>query len=127
MIKAICEHFGFSGVISSVICGIYFSPELAKYENWLMVVDKDKQYEKFCDNIDTILNSVLFILIGYSIIYLNNSKYLLLLIIIPIMINLISRLLGLVIASLADFKKIPNSYSHFEYCSLLTWGGPKGG
>lgn len=124
---AICEYCGFSGVIASVICGIYFSHELAKEKDWLKVVDKDKQYERFWDNIDTILNSVLFILIGYSVIYLNNTSYLLLLILIPLLINLLSRLIGLLIASMANFKKMPNSYSRFEYCGLLTWGGLKGG
>lgn len=123
----ICEYAGFSGVIASVICGIYFSHELAKDEDWLRVVDKDKTYEKFWDIIDTVLNSVLFVLIGYSIIYINMTKYLGLLIFIPLVFNLISRFIGLFVSSLSNVKKTPNSYSKIEYCSLLTWGGLKGG
>lgn len=40
LLETICEYEGFSGVIVFVICGIYFSHELAKDTDWVKVVDK---------------------------------------------------------------------------------------
>ena len=40
----ICEALGCSGVIASVVCGIYFSKNMARYEEWRKVVDPKDWY-----------------------------------------------------------------------------------
>ena len=90
----ICEHLGCSGVIASVVCGIYFSRNMAKNEDWHRVVDPKDWYEDFWHIADTLFNSVLFILIGFAILNLPHHRFLLLLILGAIVINFIARFLG---------------------------------
>lgn len=124
----ICEHFGFSGVIASVICGMYFSYQMNKISRWKEVVDSKKLYEDFWHVIEVILNSVLFVLVGFTIISLEVSKYILIIIPVAIILNLISRSLGVSVSTIFLTKKnIVSRYSFKEFVTLLTWCGIKGG
>ena len=59
-IYAICEHFGFSGVIASVVCGMYFSYSMDKIKRTAAVIDPENFYGDFWEIIESILNSILF-------------------------------------------------------------------
>lgn len=124
----ICEDLGCSGVIASVVCGIYFSRNMAKNEEWHKVVDPKDWYEDFWHIADTLCNSVLFILIGFAVLSIPHHKFLILLIVIAIVLNFIARFLGVGVSSLIIGKhKIPNRYSAKEFTTLMTWSALKGG
>lgn len=124
----ICEELGCSGVIASVVCGIYFSRAMAKNENWHRVVDPKEWYEDFWHIADTLMNSILFILIGLAVLNIPGHKYIIILIISAIVFNFIARYAGVGISSLIIGKKrIPNRYSTGEFTTLMTWSALKGG
>ena len=124
----ICEELGCSGVIASVVCGIYFSRNMAKHEAWHRVVDPKDWYEDFWHIADTLFNSVLFILIGFSALNLPRHRYILVLMLGAIVINAIARFFGVGISALIiGKKKIPNKYNVKEFTTLMTWSALKGG
>lgn len=124
----ICEHLGCSGVIASVVCGIYFSRNLAQNEAWRRVVDPKDWYEDFWHIADTLLNSVLFILIGFAVLNIPAHRYLVPLILFAVLLNFVARYVGVGISALIiGKKKIPNRYSPKEFTTLMTWSALKGG
>lgn len=124
----VCEHLGCSGVIASVVCGIYFSKAMAGKEEWRKVVDPKDLYEDFWHIADTLFNSVLFILIGVSLLNMPFHRSLLLLILAAIIGNFIARYVGVFVSTLIIGKnKIPNRYSVNEFTTLMTWSALKGG
>lgn len=124
----ICEELGCSGVIASVVCGLYFSRKMSQNEAWRKVVDPKDWYQDFWHIADTLLNSVLFIFIGLAVLNLPGHQYIVLLIISAIVINCIARFLGVGTSALIIGKrKIPNKYSAFEFTTLMTWSALKGG
>lgn len=124
----ICEKLGCSGVIASVVCGIYFSKNMAKHEAWRKVVDPKDWYEDFWHIADTLFNSVLFILIGFAVINLPVHPMFPILIIGAIVLNFVARYLGVgTSAIIVGKKKIPNKYSAKEFTMLMTWSALKGG
>ena len=124
----ICEHFGFSGVIASVVCGMYFSYGMNKIKRWKEVVDSKELYEDFWHVIETLLNSVLFVLVGLSIVSMNLNLEILMIIPIAILLNLFARYVGVSISTMFLKKeKIPSKYSFKEFVMLSTWTGLKGG
>jgi len=128
LIYVICEELGFSGVIASVCCGMYFSHEIDKNERWRAVIDTKDYYKVFWDLIDVFLNSILFVLIGFSVLYISGHEYIIWLGFFAIVINLISRYTGVLCSSLLVGKrKMPNRYSTNEFVTLMTWSGLKGG
>ena len=124
----ICEELGCSGVIASVVCGIYFSKNMAKHEDWHRVVDPKDWYEDFWHIADTLFNSILFILIGFSVLNVPDHSLGLILLVAAIVINCAARVLGVGISScIIGTKKIPNRYSIKEFTTLMTWSALKGG
>lgn len=124
----ICEHFGFSGVIASVICGIYFSYQNKKCERWKMVVDANNLYTDFWDIIDELLNSILFVLIGLTACIIPINKHILWLIPIAICVNFVSRYISVYASSLLVGKNnIPNKYSLSNFTKLMTFSALRGG
>lgn len=122
----ICEYLGFSGVIASVVCGMYFSYAMSQIGGWRDVVDEKDLYNDFWDVLDNILNSILFVLIGLSILYMPSVDSIIWLCLAAVILNLLCRFIGVFISSLI-IKKVPNHYSKLEFTSLLTWTGLKGG
>lgn len=124
----VCEELGCSGVIASVVCGIYFSRNMAKHEAWRKVVDPKDWYEDFWHIADTLFNSVLFILIGFAVLSLPIHPLIVALVLIAIVLNFIARFLGVGTSALIiGRKKIPNKYNAMEFTTLMTWSALKGG
>ncbi len=123
-----CEALGCSGVIASVVCGIYFSKNMAKHEAWHKIVDPKGWYEDFWHIADTLLNSVLFILIGFAVINIPAHPLVITLILVAIVVNCIARFFGVLTSALiVGSKKIPNRYNVKEFTILMTWSALKGG
>lgn len=124
----ICEICGFSGVIASVICGMAFSYGIDKMERFRQVVDKEDLYSRFWDVIDSLLNSILFVLIGLTALRLSPSAAVLPVGIAAILAVLISRAIGVALpTAVSRTRKIPGGYNLAEYTALMTWSALKGG
>lgn len=124
----ICEHFGFSGVIASVVCGMYFASEMHKISRRRLVDDPHDHYGAFWETADTMLNSMLFVMIGISLLDVQLSSYLYFVIPAAIVCVILSRLAGVYLSTLfVGKRKIPSSYSLNEFVVLMTWSALKGG
>lgn len=124
----LCELCGFSGVIASVICGMSFSYGMNKMARFRQVVDKENQYSRFWDIIDSLLNSVLFVLLGLSALRLSPSLAVLQIGAAAILAGLLSRAVGVALpAACGRRKTIPGGYNLSEYTALMTWSAMKGG
>ena len=124
----ICEALGCSGVIASVVCGIYFSKNMARYEEWRKVVDPKDWYDDFWHLADTLLNNILFILIGCAVLNLPHHPLIAALVFGAILINMAARFIGVGTSALIIGKhRIPNRYNTMEFTTLMTWSALKGG
>lgn len=125
---ALCEHFGFSGVIASVICGMYFGVMREKYSRRLQVCDPENIYEIFWESAEGILNAVLFVMIGLSVLTIEVSSWIGLLIPCGIIAVIVSRFFGVGLSGLLmGTKHLPGGYSLGEFVCLMTWSALKGG
>lgn len=127
LVYIICEHLGFSGVIASVVCGMFFSYMMGKIERQVKVIDTRDYYEDFWEILESLLNAVLFVMIGLLIFDIKLSEFAVIIIPFAIIAIVISRAFGVLISSLLTGKKIPGNYSLFEYVTLMTWSALKGG
>lgn len=122
----ICEEFGFSGVIASVVCGIYFSTMMDKYKAANKDMDPLDYYKDFWKILDTLLNYVLYVLIGLSFIFVVRIKYFIIIAIAAILINVIARFIGVLLSTVAC-RQLPDDYKILPFTTLMTWSGLKGG
>ena len=123
----ICEHLGFSGVIASVVCGMYFSYAMSKIERRVKVIDPREYYEDFWEILESILNAVLFVMIGLLVLDIEISRYAYIVIPASIVIIIMSRAIGVFVSSILTGKNIPGNYSLTEFVALMTWSALKGG
>ncbi len=124
----LCEHFGFSGVIASVICGMIFGYARQKMEPRLKVEDPHNVYEDFWEALESILNAILFAMIGITLLDVQISPMILYIIPMAIVLNLVGRFLGVCGSSmLIPPKRMPGGYSRMEFVSLMTWSALRGG
>lgn len=123
----ICEHLGFSGVIASVVCGMYYSYSMDKMERSVMIIDPKELYRDFWEILENILNAVLFVMIGMLVIEINVSTYAPVIIPASIIILIMSRAMGVFISSVLTKNNIPGNYNLAEFVTLMTWAALKGG
>ena len=121
----LCEHFGFSGAIASVVCGVLFSAgrNLESQKGNEMHLE---EYDTFWEIIDKFLNSGLYVLLGLSFVRILQMEHVLILSIIAIAANLTGRA-GSLGASSILFGPLPDNYDKLSFIKLLTWGGLRGG
>ncbi len=122
----ICEECQFSGVIASVVCGIYFSTMMDKYKAANLDMDPNDYYKDFWKVIDTLLNYILYVLIGLSFVFVIRIKYFIVITIAAIVFNVLARYVGVLIATLAS-RQLPDGYKIRPFTLLMTWSGLKGG
>lgn len=123
----VCEHMGFSGVIASVVCGMFFSYSMGKIERRVKVIDPKEYYEDFWEILESILNAILFVMIGLLVLDLEVSKYVAIIVPAAIVILIFSRAVGVFISSILTGKRIPGNYNLMEFVTLMTWSALKGG
>ncbi len=122
---AVCEWLGFSGAIASVICGILFSylrSRFCKNED----KEKAEHFHSFWETLDSLLNSMLYVMLGLSFVHIFQMEHVIILSLIAIALNLVARSGSLGISSLF-MGKIPDGYGKLDLIKLLTWGGLRGG
>jgi len=124
----ICESFGFSGAVASVVCGLYYAYSMEKHRRVRKVTDSKDLYNDFWYIIDDLINNVLFVLIGLSVLTITFDLKSLWLSVAAIIITIASRAIGVFLSTLAVGKKqIPMGYNTCEYTALMTWSGLRGG
>ena len=128
LVNIICETFGFSGVISSVVSGMYFSMQNKKIARWKEVVDTKELYNDFWEVTSSILGSILYVMAGLSILSVEINLQILCLIPAIIAINLISRFIGARVGvALLGKTHLPSKYEAKEFTTLLTISALRGG
>lgn len=121
----LCEMFGFSGAIASVVCGILFSA-LRNREAQRGRPLRLEQFDVFWSILDTLLNSVLYVMLGMSFLHILQMPHVLLLSGIAVVSNLVGRAGSLGVSSLF-MGTLPDGYDKNSFIKLLTWGGLRGG
>lgn len=124
----LCEHFGFSGDIASVICGLYYAYHMDKIRRQRAVTDERNLYGDFWDIIDHMLNSMLFVLIGLSVLTIEFDPSFVLIYLSAILIIIVSRSVSVASSTLMiGHKKMPGGYGFSEFVMLMTWTALRGG
>lgn len=121
----LCENFGFSGAIASVVCGVLFSAlrNLAEYKGRPFL---SEQFDVFWGILDTLLNSILYVMLGLSFIHILQMPHVFLLSFFAVIANLFGRSGSLGVSSLF-IGTLPDGYHKGAFIKLLTWGGLRGG
>ncbi len=128
LVYAICEHMGFSGVIASVVCGMCFGYMRSRMERQLLVIDPGDLYNDFWEVVESILNAMLFVLLGLSVMNAPVSRFFAVLVPAGIIAVMLSRYAGVRTCTLfMDHKRMPGNYSCREFSMLMTWSALKGG
>lgn len=123
---SICEEYGFSGVIASVVCGIYFSTMMDKYKAANQDMDPSEYYKDFWKIIDTLLNYTLYVMIGLSFVFVTKIPYMIVIAVAAIVINAVARYVGVLISTVIS-RQLPDGYHIKDFTLLMTWSGLKGG
>lgn len=121
----ICEVMGFSGAIASVVCGVMFSTLRDRGAEQGNVVDFT-EFDCFWEILDNLLNSLLYVMMGFSFIGIFRMEYVLLLSLAAVVCNLIARFSSVFISTYL-MGKVPDGFTRFKFSKLLTWGGLRGG
>lgn len=120
-----CEHFGFSGAIASVVCGVLFSA----LRNWNEMKGFEwelEHFDVFWEILDNLMNSLLYVMLGLSFCQILQMKHVIIMSVIAIVLNLISRATSVGAASVFA-GELPDGYDKKNFVKLLTWGGLRGG
>ncbi len=120
----LCETFGFSGAIASVVCGILFSALRNRQEHKGRPLGLE-QFDIFWGILDTLLNSVLYVILGLSFLHILQMPYVLALSLLAVAANLAARAGSLGVSTLF-IRKLPDGYDRLSFIKLLTWGGLRG-
>lgn len=120
----ISESAGCSSAIAAVVCGIFFATFMDKQEQ--KNPEQFFLYRNFWSVIDSLLNSILYVMLGMTFINIciytkNNVIW----IIIALIGNVLARYRGVLATSLC-VKEKPQDYGVLQFTGLLTWAGLKG-
>ena len=127
LVYVICEPLGFSGVIASVVCGMYYSYAMDKMERRVRVIDPKELYKDFWEIMESILNAILFVMIGLYVFDIEISKFAAIVIPTAIIAMIVSRAAGVLASIGLGGRKIPGNYNLQEYLILMVWSALKGG
>lgn len=127
LVYILCEGLGFSGVIASVVCGMYFSYAFGTIEKKVQVIDPENWYRDFWEILESLLNAVLFVMIGLLVVNIKLCSFAAVVIPVAIIAIVFSRAFGVFTSTLLTGKKIPGNYNMAEYVILMTWSALKGG
>lgn len=121
----LCEHFGFSGAIASVVCGILFSALRNHRERKGRPLEL-QEFDAFWEILDSLLNSVLYVIMGLTFVRILQMPHVLLVSCLAILFNLIGRFSSAGLATLFA-GTLADGYDKLNFVKLLTWGGLRGG
>ena len=121
----LCELFSCSGAIASVVCGVLFATfrDVAEERGFKMELT---EFDGFWDILDNLLNSVLYVVLGFSFIRILQMPYVIALSLIAVICNLIARS-GSLFVSTFFMGELPDGFTRVNFTKLLTWGALRGG
>lgn len=125
MAYVLCEHFGFSGAIASVVCGILFSA-LRNHREQKGKPMELQEFDTFWEILDSLLNSILYVMMGLTFVHILQMSQVLLISCLAVIFNLIGRFSSVGLSTLFA-GKLPNGYDKLNFTKLLTYGGMRGG
>lgn len=125
MAYVLCEHFGFSGAIASVVCGILFSA-LRNHRERKGKPMELQEFDTFWEILDSLLNSILYVMMGLTFVHILQMPQVLLISCLAVIFNLIGRFSSVGLSTLFA-GKLPNGYDKLNFTKLLTYGGMRGG
>ena len=120
----LCERLECSGATACVICGVCFSA-LRDREEKRGRFDL-AEFDSFWEILDTLLNSVLYVILGISFVRIIQMPHVFILSLTAIACNLVSRS-GSLFAGTFLLGPIPDGFTRKNFVALFTWGGLKGG
>lgn len=121
----LCEWLEFSGATASVVCGVLFSALRNREEargNHMEL----KQYDEFWEIVDNLLNSILYVMLGFAFFNILKMPEVLLISGVAVVANLLGRSGSVGVATLF-MGELPDGYNRAGFIQLLTWGGLRGG
>ena len=121
----LCEIFDCSGAIASVICGALFFALRGREEEQNRPMNL-KEFDDFWEVLDTTLNSVLYVILGFTFIRILQMEHVVILSCFAVVCNLIARY-GSVYLSTCLTGPLPDGFTRSRFSKLLTWGGLRGG
>jgi CPA1 family monovalent cation:H+ antiporter len=122
---SLCELLECSGALASVVCGVLFAYFRDKEEakNGPMELG---EFDGFWEILDTLLNSILYVMLGVSFIRIVQLPYVVIMSLAAIICNFAGRFGSLFLSTFA-IGDLPGGYDKKRFCMLLTWGGLRGG
>ncbi len=122
---ALCEMLECSGAIASVVCGVVFSTlrEREEGKGWHWELE---EFDGFWEVLDTLLNSVLYVIMGLSFVRILQMQHVLILSLAAILCNLAGRS-GSLWAGTYLIGPLPDGFGRKGFTILFTWGGLRGG
>ena len=84
------------------------------------------EFDSFWHTLDTLLNSILYVMLGLSFVNILQMQHVLILSVIAIIANLLGRS-GSLGVSVLFAGKLPDGYNKRSFIKLFTWGGLRGG
>ena len=121
----LCDYFEFSGAIACVVCGVLFSTIRSRKALSGAPMELS-DFDTFWSIIDNLLNSMLYVMLGFSFAHILQMPHVILLSVIAVICNLLGRS-GSLAASTLFLGPIPDGYDKKSFIALLTWGGLRGG
>lgn len=121
----VCEHFGFSGAIASVVCGVLFSA-FRNYNEMKGFMWELEHFDVFWEILDNLMNSLLYVMLGLSFCQILQMQHVIIMSVIAIVLNLVARSSSVGVAS-SFAGNLPDGYDKKSFVKLLTWGGLRGG
>lgn len=122
----LCEAFDFSGAIASVVCGVLYSSLRHFYNKHHLHELQLESFDTFWGILDTLLNSMLYVMLGLSFFHILQAQHVILISVIAVICNFIGR--GGSLAVLTPvLGEIPDGYDRVNFVKLLTWAGLRGG
>ena len=118
----LCELLSCSGAIACVVTGLGFS--IAR--DRLPEETELATFDSFWDTTDVLLNSVLYVIMGLSLVRILQMPYVGVMSLITIVLNFVCRYISIWTGSFL-IKPIPGGYTRPGFSMLFTWGGLRGG
>lgn len=120
----LCKYFNCSGPIACVVCGVMFSDWRSRQSN--EVQSSFFSFDICWEAIDNFLNSVLYVIMGLSVLLIMKMDAVVVICVATIVGNLFGRGGSVYICSFF-LKEIPDGFTRNGFTALLTWGGLRGG
>lgn len=121
----LCELLGCSGAIACVTCGIVFSTFRDNAAKRKSLPDLDR-FDSFWETLDVLLNSVLYVILGLTIIRIVQMPLVARLSLAAIILNFVARFSSIFIGTFF-MGSLPRGYDKANFSTLFTWGGLRGG